>query len=66
VQGTRDHVARSSMTRLLLRRYAGPINYAEVPGEHDLLDISQPVWAHVRSLVLEFAGRLEMIANPNR
>ena len=65
VQGTKDNIASKSMTRLLLKRYAGPVSYKEVLGEHDLLDITQPVWVHVRSLVLEFAGRLEMVANPN-
>ncbi len=64
VQGTRDTLARKSMTRLLLRRYAGPVNYAEVQGEHDLLDITQPVWNYVRSLVLGFAGMLELDAKP--
>ena len=58
VQGSGDKIARKEITRLLLRRYAGPINYAEVQGEHDLLDVTHPVWKYVRSLVLGFASTL--------
>jgi len=64
IQGTCDPIARKKLTRLLLRQYAGPVNYAEVDGEHDLLDIVQPVWDRVRSLVLDFAVRLEQASVP--
>jgi carboxylesterase len=65
VQGIKDEVARTRMTRKLLRRYAGPVRYAEIPATHDLLDATQPVWGMVRSLILEFAGRLELLAKPS-
>ncbi len=58
IQGTSDKVARRSMTRLLLNRYAGRVDYAEVAGDHDLLDSTLPVSQQVRSLVLSFAGKL--------
>ena len=61
VQGTQDGVAQPRMTRQLLRNYAGPVRYAEVLAGHDLLDAMQPVWEQVRSLVLDFASRLEPV-----
>ncbi len=65
VQGTRDPIASSKLTRILIRRYAGPVSYAEVEGDHDLLDIVKPVWTRVRSLVLDFAKHLEMVSRPS-
>ena len=65
VQGTQDELAQVRMTRQLLKRYAGPVRYAEVLAEHNLLDATQPVWAQVRSLVLEFASRLELRPAPS-
>jgi hypothetical protein len=61
VQGTQDGVAQARMTRQLLKNYAGPVRYAEVLAGHDLLDAMQPVWVQVRSLVLDFASRLEPV-----
>jgi len=61
VQGIKDELSRTRMTRKLLRRYAGPVLYAEIQAAHELLDATQPVWSQVRSLILEFAGRLEMM-----
>ena len=61
VQGIQDGLAQAKMTRALLKKYAGPVLYAEVQAGHELLDVMQPVWAEVRSLVLEFAGRLEPV-----
>jgi carboxylesterase len=61
IQGLQDGLAQAKMTRLLLKQYAGPVHYAEVHAGHELLDVMQPVWAEVRSLVLEFAGRLEPV-----
>jgi carboxylesterase len=58
VQGMQDDVARAKLTRALLKNYGGPVRYAEVPAGHDLLDVLHPAWVLVRSLVLEFAGRL--------
>jgi len=66
VQGIHDPIAKISMTRLLLKQYAGPVRYAEVEAEHDLLDIALPVWEHVRSLVLGFARTLEPVPVKNR
>ncbi len=62
IQGTQDVLARKAMTRLLLKRYAGPVKYAEVNASHELLDYHQPVWRRVRSLVLAFAARMEKAA----
>ncbi len=66
VQGIKDELARTRMTRQLLKRYAGPVRYAEISAAHNLLDTTQPVWAQVRSLILEFAGRLEVLAVPHK
>ena len=64
IQGAQDGVAQTKMTRQLLRKYPGPVQFSEVPAGHDLLDSMQPVWSQVRSLVLEFANRLELSVNP--
>jgi pimeloyl-ACP methyl ester carboxylesterase len=61
IQGLQDGLAQAKMTNELLKQYAGPVHYAEVHAGHELLDVMQPVWAEVRALVLEFAGRLEPV-----
>ena len=56
LQGTQDEVVNPRGTRKLMQRLAGPIQYIELAGGHDLLDPDRPTWPQVEHVVLNFAG----------
>jgi carboxylesterase len=58
VQGQRDEVVRTPLTRKLLRRFSGPVEYLEVDSGHELTRPSDPAWPAVSDAILRFADGL--------
>lgn len=58
IQGTEDEVVDPAGTRQLLSRLAGPLQYVELAGGHDLLNPDRPAWPQVEQTILNFANAL--------
>lgn len=58
-QGLQDEIVKPATTQYLLSNYAGPVQYHEVPGSHDLLDTSSPAWSTIRSRITSFINAQE-------
>jgi carboxylesterase len=56
LQGTGDELVKPHLTRQLLQRLPGPIQYSELAAAHDLLDANRPAWPTVEMAVTRFAG----------
>ena len=54
LQGRNDPVVKPELTQQLMRRFAGPIEYAEIDARHDLVDPALPDWPHLRRILLEY------------
>jgi carboxylesterase len=61
LQGTADELVKPRLTRQLLQRLPGPIQYSELAAAHDLLDANRPAWPTLEMAVTRFAG--EMLAD---
>jgi alpha-beta hydrolase superfamily lysophospholipase len=58
LQGMADELVKPHLTRQLLQRLSGPIQYAELNAAHDLLDPNRPAWPEVETAVTRFAGEI--------
>jgi len=58
LQGTADELVKPHLTRQLLQRLPGPIQYAELNAAHDLLDPNRPAWPEVKTAVTRFASEI--------
>ena len=59
LQGRRDPVVKLEFTRQLLQQFAGPVDYAEIDAQHDLIDSTLPDWSHLERTLLEFINHAE-------
>jgi pimeloyl-ACP methyl ester carboxylesterase len=63
VQGMGDTVSRPANTRRLAGRLAGPIEYQEIDGGHDLIEPASAAWPEVARRIVAFAeGHMRPIA----
>jgi carboxylesterase len=62
LQGSQDTLTRPTNTRKLMARYAGAVEYREVPAAHDLVKSDSSAWSQVEAIVLQFAVQLEQKA----
>lgn len=58
LQGTDDELVDRKLTRKILDRVPGPVEYHEVDAEHNLLVTEAPAWERIKATVLTFANRL--------
>jgi len=59
LQGRRDPVVKPDLTRQLVRRFAGQVEYVEIDAQHDLIDPTLPDWPHLERFLLEFINNAE-------
>ncbi len=59
LQGRRDPVVKPNLTRQLLQRFAGPVEYVEIDAQHDLIDPTLPDWPHLEHVLLEFIQNVD-------
>ena len=65
VQGIEDELVSRSLTRKLMTRISGPVEYCEIHAEHNLLMTEAPGWHRVKTHVQAFANRLNDRAERN-
>ena len=58
LQGTADELVKPHLTRQLLQRLPGPIQYIELAVAHDLLDANRTTWPDVEMAVTRFASEV--------
>lgn len=58
LQGQNDPLVRPAQTHRLRRRFAGRVDYHELPAAHDLPQPNLPAWPDVQQLVAAFAAAL--------
>ena len=58
LQGTGDELVKPHLTRQLLQRLPGPIQYSVLAAAHVLLDATRPAWPTVEMAVTRFAVRM--------
>lgn len=55
IQGRADQAIDTARTRQLVNRYAGPVTYYEIEGDHGLVAADNPAFQQMASSVLAFA-----------
>ncbi len=58
LQGTDDELVAPKLTRTMLARIPGPVEYHEVDAEHNLLVADAPAWGRITATIQTFANRL--------
>lgn len=58
LQGSADELVKPHLTRQLIQRLPGPIQYTELNAAHDLLDANRPAWPEVEMAVTHFANQI--------
>ncbi len=56
IQGRADQAIETARTRQLVSRYAGPVTYYEIDGDHGLVTADNPAFQQIASSVLAFAA----------
>lgn len=54
IQGTNDELVQPALTKQLVERLAGPVQYISVTAAHDLLDDQRPAWDEIVRAVTGF------------
>ncbi len=54
LQGIRDELVRTPMTRQFVARLPGPVMYQELDGAHNLPEPAKPAWPHVEKAIRLF------------
>ncbi len=54
LQGRHDPVVKPELTRQLMRQFGGPIEYAEIDAQHDLINPALPDWPRLERALLDF------------
>jgi carboxylesterase len=55
IQGTKDEAVRPAFTRQLVEGICGPVTYTELPVDHGLLQVQNPVYSQLAQSVITFA-----------
>lgn len=55
IQGTQDEAVRPASTRQLLEGISGPVSYTELPVDHGLLQVQNPIYFQLAQSVITFA-----------
>lgn len=63
LQGAHDELVQVELTRRLLQRLPGRLQYQELIAAHDLLAPGKPAWPRVEQAVLQFAQELALGEN---
>lgn len=58
IQGIDDEAVQPAATRRLLQAFPGPVQYLELPADHELVRSENPAFAGFRTSVLRFASEL--------
>ncbi|MGD2077286.1 MAG: alpha/beta fold hydrolase [Chloroflexota bacterium] len=58
VQGIHDEAVRPAVTRQLLQAFPGPVQYVELPADHELVRLDNPGFPGYRAAALRFASDL--------
>lgn len=59
IQGTADDLVRPALTRTLIARLRGKVQYVEVNADHNLTRTSQPAWTRIEQALTDFIRQLE-------
>ncbi len=59
IQGRQDELVRTSQTRSLLARLAGPVTYQEFEAAHNLLEPGRPAWEGVQNVTNRFGEEIK-------
>jgi esterase/lipase len=61
VQGENDPVVRPRITRRILSRIGSHSHYVEIPGDHNINQISNAGYSHLEKALLEFTARFTRV-----